>query len=248
MPLVNGVLVPAGLTGARVTAAGLTPFAKGISSPLQLAGCILWLDASRLALSDGASVSAWPDTSGLGNNATQGTSGKQPIFHKAQKNGLPVIQTDGVDDVLTGSLVTGGTGSVFVVCANQRASLVGSVVDAVITAMAAGSAGLACESYNAFVTTTTRQFSLEIQTPDAAAADKNGQTSPVTLAQGEFFVGSGVYTALTARTTYNVGSFTAGFFGQNMIGEIVVYGRALSPAERASVERYLGTKWGIAVS
>ena len=44
---------------------------------------IMWLRADRIqGLSDGASVSTWPDSSANGNNATQATSANQPVWKK----------------------------------------------------------------------------------------------------------------------------------------------------------------------
>lgn len=42
----------------------------GITSPLDLAGCALWLDASTLVLADDAPVETWPDGSASGYDAT----------------------------------------------------------------------------------------------------------------------------------------------------------------------------------
>src|SRR5690349_9540707 len=41
---------------------------------------VLWLKASSLALTNGASVSAWPDATAPGRAATQPASDRQPVF------------------------------------------------------------------------------------------------------------------------------------------------------------------------
>jgi hypothetical protein len=67
---------------------------------------VLWLKADALALSDGAAVSVWDDSSVSNNDATQGSAANQPAFQANEINGLPVVRftrtfTDGsLDDFL----------------------------------------------------------------------------------------------------------------------------------------------------
>ena len=60
--------------------------------PSTITGCKLWLKADSLALSDGAAVSTWPDSSGLSNDATQATAGNKPIYKTSIVNGKPVVR------------------------------------------------------------------------------------------------------------------------------------------------------------
>lgn len=53
---------------------------------------ILWLDASKLGLADGADVSTWTDLSGNTNNATQTTTNNMPIMATGIINGKPVVR------------------------------------------------------------------------------------------------------------------------------------------------------------
>jgi len=55
-------------------------------------------NGGSLAASTDNPVGYWTDTSGLGNNATQATSGLRPLLKLNSQNGRPGIQTDGVDD------------------------------------------------------------------------------------------------------------------------------------------------------
>ena len=55
-------------------------------------GLVLWLAADAITgVSDGAALSAWPDESGLGNNATQAIPAQQPIYKLNVQNGLPGV-------------------------------------------------------------------------------------------------------------------------------------------------------------
>ena len=86
-------------------------------SPDHLPGLRLWLKADAIAgLSDGDAVAAWPDSSGNGNDASQGVAGKRPTWRANVLGGRPVVRFDGVDDFLTGGPI-GGAGLTWVAAA-----------------------------------------------------------------------------------------------------------------------------------
>ena len=62
--------------------------------PPQLSGCAVWLRADIGITLNGANVSRWADQSGNGNDATQGTSGRQPGYDALQINGRPTVFFD----------------------------------------------------------------------------------------------------------------------------------------------------------
>lgn len=63
---------------------------SGITSPLQIAGCNLWLDANQLGLSDGTAVTTWTDESSHATNFLAVSTG--PIFHTNIINGKPAVE------------------------------------------------------------------------------------------------------------------------------------------------------------
>ena len=67
----------------------------------------MWLKADSLALSDGASMGVWADSSTAGNNATSGTPA--PIFKKAIYNGQPVVRFSGTSNMTMGYVLTTDT-------------------------------------------------------------------------------------------------------------------------------------------
>ncbi len=78
-------------------------------NPLQIHGCVLWLDAGWGVFKDDEgttpspadSVAAlWKDRSGNGYNAAQTTNASRPLYKTSIQNGKPVIRFDGVDDHL----------------------------------------------------------------------------------------------------------------------------------------------------
>jgi hypothetical protein len=72
----------------------------------------LWLRAGDITgLSDGASVSSWPDTSGNNNDASQATPANKPIYKTNRINGKPAIKFTGNTFLDPGALGIAGTGS-----------------------------------------------------------------------------------------------------------------------------------------
>jgi hypothetical protein len=66
------------------------------------ASLVTHLEADSLGLADGAAVSSWTDLSGLGNHATQGTSGLEPVYvaSSAAFNSHATVKFDGTDDFM----------------------------------------------------------------------------------------------------------------------------------------------------
>ena len=61
---------------------------------------ILWLRADGIqGLTDGASISIWPDTGPSGNDAVQGTSVNQPVWKENILNGYPVVRFNGTSSL-----------------------------------------------------------------------------------------------------------------------------------------------------
>ena len=56
-------------------------------------GLMLWLKADAITgVNNGAALATWPDSSGLGNNATQTTTGIQPTYVTGDLNGEPAVR------------------------------------------------------------------------------------------------------------------------------------------------------------
>ena len=61
-------------------------------------GMMLWLKADAITgVNNGGAVSTWPDSSGLGNNATQTTQADQPTFVTGDLNGEPAVRFTSAD-------------------------------------------------------------------------------------------------------------------------------------------------------
>lgn len=123
--------------------------------PSDIAGLQLWLKADAIGgLSDTDPVATWNDSSGVGNNATQGTAGLRPTYRTNQINGLPVVRFDGSDDRLvvpTTGFPTGDAG--LTVMTVYKVSTAGGVVFAYGEALGATRR---CPHIGAPANTTTR--------------------------------------------------------------------------------------------
>ncbi len=82
-----------------VALCGLAP--QTLRAAMPSTGLRVWLKADAITnLADGGSVSNWPDSSGLGYDATNKVGTNQPIFILNGLNGKPVVSFDGTNDYL----------------------------------------------------------------------------------------------------------------------------------------------------
>lgn len=85
-------------------------------NPIALGNLKAWYKADAGVTLNGSTVSAWADQSGNGYNLSQATAANQPTFVSNSQNGLPAIQFDGTNDILsiaTGSNITVGNDVTF---------------------------------------------------------------------------------------------------------------------------------------
>lgn len=238
-------------------------------SPLDLAGCLLWLRGDMGVTFSGTSVSQWNDQSGNGNNASQVTAASQPTFSQTAMNNLPAIQGGGVGTPLfmTTPAFTIGSDATILVAAQPSASpqtgfarLVEQRNDTAYY-LGVNSAG----AYYKFIAAdNTSPFG----TAEGSAALGGAVTNTANT-----IIGATYRSSTTTGTLYMNGNFVAAdstHFASpgstpialtimqryvtppsqpwlGFIGEIVVYNRALSAPELTRVHRYLGARYGIAV-
>ena len=66
----------------------------------KIRGLDLWLEADKGVTPSGGPISTWADQSGHGNNATQTTTGNKPALVPNVLNGLPVVRFNGTSSYL----------------------------------------------------------------------------------------------------------------------------------------------------
>jgi hypothetical protein len=218
-----------------------------------------------LVSADGA-VARWEDKSGNVNHATQATSGSRPIRKTTIQNGRDVLRFDGIDDQLTalGIFSAQSAYSIFGVFIGNSINANGRAFVSLSTSANATN-GYFSYIYRNDITNNSRV----LFTTDALSANPSGDT-PASSSYASFHAMSAIHAAAnrewwingTSQGTANGVSGEAVFssaqlrignyYDQNGIyglsgdvAEVIVYNSALSSVNRALVETYLMTKWGI---
>lgn len=223
-----------------------------------------WFKADSLALSDGASVTTWLDSSSNGNNASGGTS---PVYRTGVQNGKPgVLFTRASSQYLAANglaAMHSGTNLPFtVVIAAKHVTNVASE-----DLFAWGSSTDA----DPFSVLRSNGSTYQIQQRDDTAVSNLAVVSGVIVNTSPH-----VYTALFDGTNAevrvdgvsvagpsacNVGAMTVDRFALGALlraaasnffdgyqFEVLVYASSLSASDRSAIERALGAKWGITVA
>ncbi len=73
----------------------------GVGSNSGTSALVVWLDGNNGVTTTGTAVTSWNDQSGYSNHATQGTAANRPTRTSNALNGFPIVQFDGVNDVLS---------------------------------------------------------------------------------------------------------------------------------------------------
>lgn len=200
-------------------------------------------------------LAAGYDSTGNGEHFIPPSNSQQPKIATAGTlnlvNGKLVCDFDGVNDKGTIAINITGSQSWFFSAANKRASIADSI-DLLFTTKGSGLSdpGLAIETGNKFASTSQRQVVFDIGTNGTTGTTyKNGATSPLTLNQNEWFVGS-THSANAADTSgIVIGAFPGDdWFGQNGVRAIWGSNFLASNAMINEVTEHLGDELGITVA
>jgi hypothetical protein len=244
-------------------------------NPTNLIGLQLWLDASdastlynattggSLVAADGA-VARWEDKSGNNRHYTQATAENRPLRRLAVQGGRDAIGFDGSNDALlrSSSLFSNTTALSWFVVANNADTTNGTKM--LFTERVAGNDGgfrvaaLPSQIYyprNSSSSSEAVHVIENVQWPSSAVV-----LSMVTTASSGVARRNGVSVGTDSRTLASVayqsqsviganlqegGGLSPPFHWNGLICEIIIYSSALSDTNRAAVESYLMTKWGI---
>lgn len=226
---------------------------------------------------DGTSVTAWASRSGS-LSVTQSVTNNAPTYESSVSglNSKPALLFDGTNDILlntTSGLLAAGEPAMTLFVAH-RPSTIGNncVFDIAQGASYAGTGTirrfLSSANYSqagrAYFAFGTRDFlynnsqtlanvaaihGIVVAAGDVSSAApnpvyyKNGTSSAPTNT-----VATGDVTFTPSRFSVGSSSQGASEFYSGHIAEVLLYNKALSDAERLSVERYLGSKYGITVA
>ena len=201
-------------------------------------------------------VGYWRDRSGNGRHATQSTAASRPVVQPSQINSRAVIRFDGTDDRM--AIPSLGAQAFTVICVGKKWSAttdafiaLGNTANFVPYAIAdltgLGTYGTKSTggANGVFAGTTTRRL---LSTSPFLALQDSAISIRVDGAPLDL---NDTGTSAASVTSFSLlGAKTGGgnIFGKQEFGELLVYDRALTAAERRKVEVYLARRWGITLA
>ena len=213
--------------------------------PTNLSGCVIWQDASQLALANGANVTSWPN---LGTGPAPAFIGSPPATMRTNAlSGKGVVRFTGAQGRarFTGTGIT--TDYTIAIVARRWSTRVGRVVAAALSQanilFGFWSTRFDCvyvEGWGAPDNVHTDNLDWRIYTVDTTSA-----------AAARLFKDGAVLRTTAAAPAKGVGG-TLNFCGHDdvstedadcEIAEVVMYNRKLTDPERTQVEQYLRLKW-----
>lgn len=225
--------------------AAIRPF-----DPLAIAGCKGWYDAANTSQTvDGSAVATWYDKSGMGNHMSQATGTNQPTYRATGgPNSKPAVETDGIDNFMSGAISGGFSVSTCIVVMKMLAW----VSDGIPVSLHTSAGGSAIWMRTA--TPTLAMYSGGAYTPARSDWQVNqwGVGSFVfNGASSRFDLDGNTGTAANPGTAAGdrvaIGGYTAAANLANIqIAEIILYTSVLSDADLSSVEAYIAKKYDIA--
>ena len=230
-------------------------------TPRSISGLALWLDASATgslfqdtnaataATANPNPVGYWRDLSGNGRHATQGTANNRPIISPDLRNGRMALRFDGINSLDADFLGFTATSlqTVFaVVYVNTAAGNLSSLIG--------NSAGSPDVRRDSNTTPSSRWRGLGAETnlddftnPAGSQFRVNGTSTSSVAEQVWHLVTAIRGTGTASFNQIGRSQFSARSFGGD-VAEFVCYDRALTDAERNTVERALGKKWGLTIA
>lgn len=213
-----------------------SPVSAAAFAPTDIAGLTLWLKADAITgKSDGDPIASWLDSSGLGNNAAQvGADATRPTYKTNIVNGKPVARfTDfviGDPNYLQCPSLTSYTG--FAVCSHADGATFTSFRR--VVQPASGSLFYCDSGTSNYVLGNASAFKVNgVSTLSAAPLSSVRVLSWVQNPADTGLFDIGGIVAIASQT----------LFGD--LAEAIIYSGAITAGERANVESYLASKYGL---
>lgn len=233
----------------------LRPRASGGFNPKSITGLQLWLDASDASTItlNGSTVSEWRDKSGNARHVLQSTASLQPSYVTNGINGRPAVAPDGEDDRLSLASSISAFEPKYVAGAFKPISdnggpwvKVGGDYDGI--GLGQGATTLDSNGYNIVViheAIAWKNSGLAMTQNDAVVVSYEYETS---LFRSHPYGSADLSdSAIISATNISIGGYLFRY-SDGYVGEVLIYNRVLGEAERSKVEKYLGAKWGVAIS
>ena len=232
----------------------------------------MWFKADDLSGTDGSTVPTWADASGNGNDATQGTAGREPLFYNTSSmNNMPIVRFDGGNDEMTvaDADILDNTDGLTLIVALRPANLDGSPRGILGKRLNSGTA--AGYSYTWFFFT-SNYLNIDIDTqndrfntnPTAygnatnyilsliydgtlAAANRANiyeeETNVVTASESSASIPNGGTVLTLGALNASYGTYLGADYG-----DVIQMNVAINNAERIIINNYLSAKYNIALS
>jgi len=217
-------------------------------SPNLISGLTVWLKADAIAQSNGTTVGTWYDSSGNGNNAAAVNAG---ILNTTGMNGDPELTLSGSDyyTITPTPAITTNSMSIFAVQKPNSNTSYGMLLS---------SNGTDDEEYdinypaNGQIGTYLSRnigsgYNFTVGTPLITSLVSGSSTASI------FDNGASEGTGTpdtTHPTSFHIGNYAngSGYYYNGSVSEIIIFNTALTNSQKAAVEDYLGSKYGISVS
>jgi len=271
---VNGVGVGAyTAASAAVTPMAFTPSSiGGLQLWLDAADASTLYDATTggsLVAADGA-VARWEDKSGNGRHFTQSSSGSRPLRKASQQNGKDTLLFDGTNDFFEGSDFSDADSGGLTVFVVYKRNATGTTHELLTKANTNGVGWFVRHSpsdklqLNIDLGGNNNMFRATSAAVSAASYAVVGFVAVSGQFQSSLFYRNGSAVGMAAASVEGSGAQqppsttgivrvgaqeylgTTYFHANANIAEVIIYNSALSDTDRAAVESYLMTKWGIA--
>jgi PKD repeat protein len=218
------------------TSSDVTVSEPGPFDPSDVPDLLMWLEADAITgLNNGDPVSTWPDASGNGQNATQSTSSKRPIYRTNQVNGLPAVEFDASDDGMWTSADSPTTTTIIAVY-KSRAGASGKTLN--------GGFSFFMGPYVSFYRNYTAGY---VTGPAVTAGRWVIQTLRQSSSSSELHIDGGfVGTTSSVSNPGNILLAKQGTYGEPLdgsIAEVLVYSRTLTDTELSDVHDWLSNKY-----
>jgi hypothetical protein len=221
-----------------------------ITAPTDIAGCVLWLDASDAAsfTLSGSDVTAWADKSTGGHSTAQSNNTRYPA-RTGTLNGLSTVAFLTGNDALDFPSAFSGEGTTAFVVAQAAGTGSRTIIG-----------GSASGNYQLRINSSGQMQILRSQTEDGGSSTTNFGTSAyhilcVKAAQSSRTfrldgAADGSSSGTMGSTLGTIGVIgeqqTGSFASESMngsIAELIIYNSTLGGTDTSDVEAYLNTKW-----
>jgi len=208
---------------------------------------VIWLDASSISSTNGASISSWSDISGNNNHLNQASSTFQPTWQTNELNGLPAIRFDGIDDRLdfTSNVTANAITSFMVYSSTSVATRTSLTLANHIQYSSNRSAQMIYISPEKRVAVPR---SNNVYSTFMFSTGPNSTSGTIQLSDGLDLTNS-TRTSLWNNSTSTLGAkHVNGFYNlffQGEVAELIIYNEELGLASKNIVRNYLASKYDI---